>query len=113
MYNSWCGPCIEEFPYQHEAYERFQDQGFEILSVAMMDERAAIETFREERYPMPWLHTLVSPEEEGRVRSQFEITGFPRPVLVGPSGEILATDEELRGEKLAKVLARVFGSEEE
>ena len=108
FWGTWCGPCIEEMPNLHEAYEKYREDGFEILSVAMMDERAAIEAFREEKHPMPWLHTLVPSSAEKDVRTKFEITGFPRPILVDASGTIIATDDALRGEKLAEVLARRF-----
>ena len=109
FWGTWCGPCIEEMPYLHEAYEKYRGDGFEILSVAMMDERAAIEAFREERHPMPWLHTLVPQRDDEAVRTKFEVTSFPRPILVDASGTIIATDDALRGEKLAEVLARTFG----
>ena len=100
FWGTWCGPCIKEMPYLQDAYEAYHDQGFEILSVAMMDARTNIERFRANRYPMPWRHTLVSPDDDRSVRAQFEITGIPRPILVDETGTIIAVDDALRGEKL-------------
>ena len=54
---------------------------------------------------MPWLHTRVSREDDRSVRDLFELTGFPRPILVDANGIILATDDELRGNKLLDVIA--------
>ena len=38
---SWCGPCIAEIPHLKAAYERFREQGFEILAFNLDDEREA------------------------------------------------------------------------
>ena len=56
FWGTWCGPCIKEMPVLHEAYAKYRRAGFEILSIAMLDERAAIRHFREEQHPMSWLH---------------------------------------------------------
>lgn len=108
FWGTWCAPCIEEMPHLHEAYKTFKDQDFEILSVAFWDERSKIEKFRNERYPMPWDHTLISEEDHDRIHSKFEITGIPRPILVDPNGNIIALDEQIRGEKLVEKLSSIF-----
>ncbi len=41
----------------------------------MMDEKEAIQEFREERFPMPWMRTLVERADDEAVRTAFEITG--------------------------------------
>ena len=108
FWGTWCAPCIEEMPYLHEAYKTFKAQGFQILSVAFRDERSKIEKFRNEHYPMPWDHTLISEEDYDRIHSKFEITGIPRPILVDPNGNIIALDEQIRGEKLVEKLSSIF-----
>ncbi|MXX58143.1 MAG: TlpA family protein disulfide reductase, partial [Rhodothermaceae bacterium] len=105
FWGTWCAPCIKEIPHLEEAYDRFTDSGFEILSVAFLDDPVDIRQFREDRYSMPWLHTRVSREDDRSVRDLFELTGFPRPILVDANGIILATDDELRGNKLLDVIA--------
>jgi thiol-disulfide isomerase/thioredoxin len=100
FWGTWCGPCIEEMPYLHEAYRKYHDRGFKILSVAFRDGRSDIRQFRRNRYPMPWLHTLVEREDDQQVRAKFELTGFPRPILIDETGMIIAVDDQLRGEKL-------------
>lgn len=112
FWGTWCGPCIKEMPYLQEAYVAHHDQGFEVLSVAFMDTRADIQQFRANRYPMPWRHTLVAPDDDRSVRAQFEITGFPRPILVDEAGTIIAVDDALRGDKLLdQVVEAVDGRE--
>ena len=108
FWGTWCAPCIKEIPHLEEAYERYSGSGFEILSVAFLDDPEDIKQFRENRYSMPWLHTRVTREDDNSIRDLFEITGFPRPILVDEDGFILATDDELRGNKLLDVIDAAY-----
>lgn len=108
FWGTWCAPCIEEIPHLEKAADLYNEEGLEILSVAMMDNQVAIEQFWEKRHPMPWLHTLVISEDDSRIREAFEITSFPRPVLVDKDGIILATDKSLRGDSLLIALKEHF-----
>ena len=110
FWGTWCAPCIEEIPHLEEAYDRYSDSGFEILSVAFLDDPVDIKQFREDRYSMPWLHTRVAREDDRSIRELFELTSFPRPILVDEDGIILATDDELRGSKLLDVIAAAHES---
>ena len=111
FWGTWCAPCIKEIPEIQDAYDKYREDGFQILSVAMRDEKEAIEAFREERYSMPWMHTLVSGARHSAVKRAFEINGLPHPILVNGEGKIIAVDDELRDSKLLEVLAEVFGKD--
>ena len=108
FWGTWCAPCIKEIPSLEEAYDRYQESGFEILSVAFLDDPADIESFRIDRYPMPWLHTRVGREDDASVREMFEITSFPRPILVDEDGIVIAIDDDLRDGKILDVVSAVF-----
>ena len=96
----------------HEAYEKYKGAGFEIMSVAVMDKRATLDAFRKEQYPMPWLNTLLGNAEYESVAATFEITSFPRPILVDRNGIIVGIDYELRDSKLMDVLEATLGPRE-
>ena len=108
FWGTWCAPCIEELPYLEEAYDRYSDSGFEILSIAVFDTREEIKQFRDDNYSMPWLHTLLTRGEYNSIMDLFELTRFPKPILVDESGIILAIDEELRGDKLLDVISTAY-----
>ena len=110
FWGTWCAPCIEEIPYLEEAYDTYSDSGFEILSVAFLDVPVDIKLFREVSHPMPWLHTRVTWGDDSSIRDLFEITGFPRPILVGEDGIILAAGDVLRGSKLMDVIGAAYES---
>ena len=112
FWGTWCGPCIDELPDLHEAHEAYRERGFDILSVAMMDEKEAIQEFREERFVMPWMHTLVERADDEAIRTAFEITGFPRPILVDEEGIIIAIDDSLRDGKVSDAVAALFDAKD-
>lgn len=108
----WCLPCIEEMPTLHAAYERFHDEGFEIVSLSFDDSPEEVRTFREAEFPMPWLHAHVATGFAGDLARRFEVRGLPKPILVGPDGRILALSSgELRGVLLERTLARIYGED--
>ena len=45
FWGTWCAPCIREIPEIQDAYDKYHESGFQILSVAMQDEKEAIEAF--------------------------------------------------------------------
>jgi len=106
---TWCGPCITEMPYLHAARSRFGALGFEILSLSFDLAPEDVTRFRKEgEWTMPWLHTFVADGMVSTLADDFDIVNIPRAILVGPDGRILATNEDLRGERLAQTLSRVL-----
>ena len=114
FWGTWCGPCIQNMEHLHEAHEQYAGEEFGILSVSLHDEEGAVERFRENKWPMPWMNAQI---EEGSQRQKevvdkFEAVSFPHYILVNESGEIIATDRDLRnaeGEmQLNETLARVL-----
>lgn len=102
----WCAPCVAEMPELHAAWERFGGEDFQILSLSFDDERNTVEEFRQEKHPMPWEHAFAEGGFDSEVAEVFEISGIPRPILVGPDGTILAMEYDLRGEDLEPTLER-------
>ena len=111
FWGTWCAPCIKEIPEIQDAYDKYRESGFQILSVAMQDEKGAIEAFRKDRYSMPRMHTFVSDARNNAVEAAFEINSLPRPILVNGEGKIIAVDAALQDGKLLEVLADVFGKD--
>ncbi|MFO7894556.1 MAG: redoxin domain-containing protein [Longimicrobiales bacterium] len=107
---AWCTPCVAEMPVIHDAYERFADRGFDVVSISYDASRDDVARFRE-RYPMPWRHSFVGAEalSDGEVAAAWGVNGLPSAFLVGPDGTIIALEGELRGEALMQTLERVLG----
>lgn len=101
---SWCGPCRTEIPHMKQAYERFKDQGFEIVSFTIDDWKEDWEIASEEE-GLPW-HDLGM-GSEADAPTKYNITGVPHNYLVNvESGLIIA--KNLRQHKLDERLEEEF-----
>ncbi len=101
---SWCGPCRAEIPHMKEAYAKFGDQGFEIFSFTVDNDRLDWEIASEEE-DLPWLDTGMGLEHEAALA--YGVTGVPKNYLVeSSSGNIIAKD--LRGHRLDIALEEYF-----
>ena len=105
---TWCGPCVAEIPNVLEQYEKYHDQGFEVVGVSLDQEREALVKFvAEQKIPWPilfeeaggdgWQHPLAT---------YYGISGIPTVVLIGRDGNVITLDA--RGEKLGEQLDKLF-----
>ncbi|MDR0698369.1 MAG: AhpC/TSA family protein [Tannerella sp.] len=99
---SWCKPCRMETPVIAEVYNKYKGDKFDVVSVAVWDERK---------------NTVAAIEEDGNTWPQildaqtiptelYGIRGIPQIILFGPDGTILARD--LRGDNLKAKVAEVM-----
>jgi thiol-disulfide isomerase/thioredoxin len=109
FWGTWCGPCVGEMKWLHDAYNKYKSRGFTIISVAIDDTPQAIAKFRKSTWPMPWFNVLLEGGIDGPLAKSFEVAGMPKPILIGKDGQILAEEKELRGEELDKTLSRILG----
>ena len=101
---SWCGPCRVEIPHMKEAYDRYRERGFEIVSFTIDDEREAWEVASEEEQ-LPWLNLGMGSDADAPLA--YNVTGVPKNYLVESStGDIVAKD--LRGHHLDEKLAELL-----
>jgi len=105
---TWCGPCVGEMESLHNAYEKFKDKGFEIVSLSMDAKADDVVKFRNDKWKMPWKNSFIGDKNGRLIADKFEVIGIPRPILVGADGKILEMEGELRGTKLETTLKKYF-----
>jgi len=99
---SWCGPCIAEIPVLVEVYHKYKGDKFELLGVAVWDQRE--ETLKSiERHNTPWPQIIDASDIPTNL---YGIQGIPHIILFGPDGKIIARD--LRGDQLKAKVAEVM-----
>ena len=106
---SWCGPCRAESPALREAYAKYKNKGFDILSISFDENiRSWLKAVAKDGYT--WTNVVDSSGmgPQGNISSQYNIRAIPRNFLLDREGKIIATN--LRGEELEKKLKEVFGS---
>ncbi|MBD3224323.1 MAG: redoxin domain-containing protein [Caldithrix sp.] len=106
---TWCKPCVNEMPVLHRVYEQFKDHNFKILSMSFDKSVKDVEKFRDKEWRMPWLHVYLEGEKRRIMSDKFEIAGIPKPILIDPEGIIIATEAELRGQRLEETLKKYLG----
>lgn len=106
---TWCGPCIAEIPNMKKLYEKYHEQGFEIVGLSLDRDRDDLDKFLEAR-KLPWI-ILHDQEHEGQhpAATEYGIFGIPTMMLVGKDGKVL--DIHARGEKLAELLEQQFADD--
>jgi len=105
---TWCAPCVREMGALHAAYEKYRGQGLEILSLSLDQRQEAIPPFRV-NWPMPWRHGYLEGGFTSDLARSFGVTSIPKPILVDPSGKILAVGRALRGQALDETLREALG----
>ena len=104
---SWCGPCIAEIPHLKEAYDRFRDQGFEILAVNLDDDAEDWRVASEEDYDIGWLNVSDDLAFGSPVAKLYRVKAIPANFLVSTEGKTVA--RHLRGTNVSETLAGLLG----
>jgi len=109
---TWCGPCLAEIPNMKKQYEKYHDQGFEIIAYSLDQDLDALKEFAKND-PRPWIvaSSVMSVEQNLEDYAEFYgVTGIPTMILVGKDGKVIST--EARGENLNAELEKLFPAAE-
>ena len=88
---TWCPPCRKEMPDLQALYDKYEDQGFVVVSIS--DEKAAkVQLFISERkitYPV-----LLDPGR--KVNDLFQVEGIPKSFVYDREGKLVAQSIDMR-----------------
>lgn len=88
---SWCGPCIAQKPQIRELYDKYKEDGFEILGISLDENREHwLTALKKTENAWPELG-VESREQVEELRKLYSITGIPAGVLIDQSGTIIHT----------------------
>jgi thiol-disulfide isomerase/thioredoxin len=107
---TWCGPCRAELPHLTKAYETFHSKGFEVLGISLDKEdwSEKLAQFTEEN-KMPWAQVYDGKFWQAEIAQLYTVDSIPRAFLVdGDTGKILATGNDLRGERLLETIEKAL-----
>lgn len=94
---TWCPPCREEMPNVVGAYNRYSDEGFDIVGVSLDADRSALYQYIEAN-GMRWRQVFDGKAWDSRVPGIFGVRSIPFSLLIGRDGKITAMNP--RGEAL-------------
>jgi peroxiredoxin len=96
---------MAELPNLKKTYETYHAKGFEIIGVSGdRGRKPLVETIANEGMTWP---NLFDREQENSLLQAFKIRAFPTIYLLDQEGKIVGMD--LRGEELAREVARLLG----
>lgn len=101
---SWCGPCKYEYPFLVKAYEKFADQGLEVIIMNVDDSREKwagdVEKYK---FPFPVLSDLKA--FTGDLTKNYGAMSIPKIFLIDPDGGIVSSTIRQQGilDELAKI----------
>ena len=101
----WCGPCRKENPNVVAAYQKYNDQGFEVYGVSLDRSRADwVKAIEEDG--LTWTHVSDLKYWQSEAARLYNINAIPFSLLLDPNGVIIA--KNLRGPALHAKLSELF-----
>jgi len=86
LWATWCGPCRIEMPTIQSRFEEYRDEGFIVLAVNFDEQRADVQSFRDE-FGLDF-QMLLDPGAE--VQRLYRTRSYPASFFVDRSGVIQA-----------------------
>lgn len=104
---SWCRPCRRENPNVVKVYNKYKDQGFDILSVSLDRSRDPwLQAIKADQ--MSWNHVSDLKFWQSEAAKAYRVSSIPATFLLDKDGKIIA--KNLRGPALEAKVAEVLAS---
>lgn len=103
---SWCKPCIDELPYLNDAYTKFHNRRFEIVSISI-DTSSTAWQYSLNKFKQQWKFQGIELRGlDSQPASLLKIKSIPQNYLIDGSGKIYG--HNLRKENLSKLLSQLL-----
>lgn len=108
---SWCPPCRRDMPFIASLYEKYKEQGLEVVGVSIDSDKKAWSDFIK-KSNMTWVQMSELKEwDDNQGRSDYNVESIPYTVLVDREGIIQA--EYLSGLDLEEKIQELLGEQTE
>jgi len=99
---TWCPPCRAELPNVLATYQKYHDQGFDIIGVSLDEERTNLLAFTKEN-KMTWPQFFDGQGWDNKLAVKYGIQAIPATYLLDGTGKIVG--EDLSGDALEQAVA--------
>lgn len=106
---SWCAPCREENQNVLKLYQKYNKDGFTVISVSIDDNRAKwVDAIVKDKLPWHQVSSLTGWDcpTANNLGVTYGMSGVPYTLLVGRDGKVIG--HNVRGEKLEEKLGELF-----
>jgi thiol-disulfide isomerase/thioredoxin len=110
VWATWCGPCLRARPHVEKCYQRFHDQGFEVVAISVDEDRVALEKYLAEK-PTPWVNLHDGGYWRNSFANHYGLAGLPTMILVDREGKVISIDAH--PPRLEELLVECFATDGE
>lgn len=94
---SWCGPCLQSFPWMNGLHAKHADDGLVILAVNLDQDRAQADAFLKKLPPQ----FRVEYDANGTLAKSFGVEAMPTSFLIDRDGQVRARHAGFRDKQRA------------
>ena len=92
VWATWCRPCCQEIPFLEKLVERYKgNDKVQFLSISI-DQNKADWLKKLETDKPQWQQFIIQGETAAQFSDDWELTGIPRFIVIGPMGTIVSAD---------------------
>ncbi|MGN6546488.1 MAG: TlpA family protein disulfide reductase, partial [Aureliella sp.] len=102
----WCQPCVAELPQLQKYFEKYRDQGLEVITISIDADRKGLDAFLAS-HKLPW--PVVSDNAgslDDSLQMKFGVLSLPTVWLLNKEGVVVSL--EARGPELDRLMQRIF-----
>lgn len=88
---TWCPPCRRELPHVIALYQKYHDNGFDIIGVSLDDQRGKLDDFLKEQTEMTWPQYYDGKGWQNELVLKYQVKSVPCTILIGKDGKIIGT----------------------
>ena len=103
---SWCAPCRAEMPNVVSLYEKYRQQGLEIIGISFDEDKTAWKKAVKDMH-MTWPQASELRSWDNIMTQKYGVTSIPYTILIDKSGTIIG--QQLRGKELEKAIQDYLG----
>ncbi len=81
---TWCGPCLESFPWMSELQDKYAEDGLKVVAVSLDTDHALALQFADENGS----NLTIGFDDAGELANSFDVVGMPTSVVIGRDGTI-------------------------
>ncbi len=102
---TWCPPCRAEMPNVIANYNKYHDQGFDIVGISLDEDKGALDKYIADN-KMPWRQVFDGKGWESEAGKTFGVRAIPFAMIIGRDGKIAALNA--RGEALEAAITKAL-----
>ncbi|MFP4176383.1 MAG: redoxin domain-containing protein [Planctomycetota bacterium] len=104
---TWCTPCVEELPELKRVYEKYHDQGLEVLGLSFDEQKDDLTDFIDEE-GIEWEQVYLEGETKEQMSQLYGVPPIPAMYLIDADGNVQARGMTLRGKGLEQAVGRLL-----